>query len=217
MIISKYAVKLIRLETEHLELLRYWRNNAHISRFMEYREEITSEMQKEWFLKINNTNNFFFIIAYKHTTLGMINTSKIDYDKGVADTGLFVWDEDYINSPVPVLASLSMLDVFFTVFDLKKMTAKVKNDNIKAIAYNKALGYQYEQAVADGSFSLYALSKEDYYRQASRLRQAALRMYGSTASITFAEQNNMDKDIYKMLQKKQAEESLFPLPDIRLV
>lgn len=41
MIVSRYGVKLIKLQQEHVELLRTWRNAEKISRFMEFRDHIT--------------------------------------------------------------------------------------------------------------------------------------------------------------------------------
>jgi len=63
--LSKYGVKLHRLREEDIELVRTWRNSPLIRQYMEFRDEITPEMQKEWFLSINNNENYYFIIEYQ--------------------------------------------------------------------------------------------------------------------------------------------------------
>ena len=74
--ISKYGIDLVRLTEEDIEMLRQWRNSPQIQQFMEYREEITAEMQKKWFDSINNVNNFYFIIHFEGQKIGLINTSQ---------------------------------------------------------------------------------------------------------------------------------------------
>jgi len=168
---------------------------------MEYKEYITEDMQKIWFDSIDNINNFFFIVEYNGTPLGLINTSHIDWANGVADTGLFVWDEIYLNSHIPVLASLGMLDVFFTVFGLKKVTAKVKNDNIKAIEYNVSLGYKLVEKYKNSDFSLYELDKENYYCHAASLRKSALTLYGNKTEIFLNSKNKPASKILEIINK----------------
>jgi len=199
--IIKYNVCLHRLDVHQLELLRYWRNNNYISQYMDYKVHITENMQKEWFNKINNINNFFFIIEFDDTPLGLINTSNINWETGVADTGLFVWEEIYINSPVPVLASLSMLDVFFTLFGLTKVTAKVKNDNVKAINYNASLGFSFVNIFKNTDFSLYELSAERYFKHANALRKSAETLYKNSTAIYLNPENKLSSVILDIINK----------------
>ena len=81
MILEGYGVKLYRLTEEKIELLRRWRNDPKIQQYMGYREHITSEMQKAWFERINNDNNYYFIIEYEGKEIGCINIKDIDYVK----------------------------------------------------------------------------------------------------------------------------------------
>jgi len=168
---------------------------------MDYKVHITENMQKEWFNKINNINNFFFIIEFDDTPLGLINTSNINWETGVADTGLFVWEEIYINSPVPVLASLSMLDVFFTLFGLTKVTAKVKNDNVKAINYNASLGFSFVNIFKNTDFSLYELSAERYFKHANALRKSAETLYKNSTAIYLNPENKLSSVILDIINK----------------
>ena len=180
---------------------------------MEYREHITENMQKEWFERVSNINNFFFIVEYNETPLGLINTSNIDWDNGIADTGLFVWEEIYINSHIPVLASLSMLDVFFNIFGLKKVTAKVKNDNFKAIEYNVSLGYKFVEKFKNSDFSLFVLNAENYFKHAALLRKSAQTLYNNKTEILLNPENKQTSKILEIInnvpEKKKQELNLF--------
>ena len=202
-----------RLEESQLELLRYWRNNEHISQYMEYREHITEKMQTKWFNSINNINNFYFIIEYNDTPIGLINSSNINRVTGVADTGLFVWDDKYINSPVPVLASLGMLDAFFKIFGLRKVTAKVKNDNTKAINYNASLGFKLVSAYKNSDFSLYELHSAHYFEHAAILRKSAEKLYSNTTAVYLNKENEFSFQIHDIMnnvsEKDKQEINLF--------
>ena len=76
LILEQFDVRLIRLSEEDLELIRSWRNAAHVVNQMIYREYITPEMQQTWFQTINNKYNYYFVIEFegKNTNLGIINT-----------------------------------------------------------------------------------------------------------------------------------------------
>ena len=40
---------------------------------MEFHEEITPHMQENWFNRINNDNNLYYIIQYEGNDIGLIN------------------------------------------------------------------------------------------------------------------------------------------------
>ncbi|MFM7472319.1 MAG: hypothetical protein ACKO00_00160 [Crocinitomicaceae bacterium] len=55
--LKQFDVELRRLQLEDIELIRKWRNEAHVAQQMIYREYITTEMQLKWFNSINNPYN----------------------------------------------------------------------------------------------------------------------------------------------------------------
>jgi UDP-4-amino-4,6-dideoxy-N-acetyl-beta-L-altrosamine N-acetyltransferase len=137
MIISRYGVKLIRLKQEHLELIRYWRNSTKIRSVMEYQEFITQKMQLKWFSSLQFLHDFYFVIEYEGILVGLIHASDVNWKDRSAQSGLFIWEDSYHGSPVPIMASVNMLDVFFDVLDLMEFNAKVKHDNFNALTYNR--------------------------------------------------------------------------------
>jgi len=78
--VHRYGITLERITPEHLEMVRQWRNDPKISKFMFHQGEITSAMQQEWFESINNISNFFFIIHYHVNQLGFFIILAIDWD-----------------------------------------------------------------------------------------------------------------------------------------
>ena len=173
MIIAHYGIKLIRLTKAKIELVRNWRNDEKIQRHMFFAQIITPEMQEQWFTSINNAFNHFFIIEYNGQEVGLINTSHIDFSSKKADAGLFIFDDKYWGTDVPVRASLAMLDFFFHHHILDTIEAKTKAENKAAINYNKQLGFEQKEIVEDGKGLLLELTKENYHKKTTALRKVA--------------------------------------------
>ncbi|OWY22117.1 GNAT family N-acetyltransferase [Sphingobacteriales bacterium UPWRP_1] len=179
----RYGVTLSKLTENHLETVRYWRNHPQVSKYMEYRQFITSEMQKNWFASINNNSNFFFVIEHNKTEVGLINTANINYQSKTGNCGIFVWDAAYAGSPVPVFAALSMLDFVFLILDLDFTGIKVHKDNKKALAYNLSLGYELMPDSEGSVFRQYRLHRENYFAKAALLRNLGKKMFGNVSYL----------------------------------
>jgi UDP-4-amino-4,6-dideoxy-N-acetyl-beta-L-altrosamine N-acetyltransferase len=181
--ISRYGITLEKLKPEHTELVRNWRNDPKISRFMFYKGEITAEMQRDWFSSIDNEQNFFFIIRYNNEAVGLINISSIDWENKTAYTGLFIYEENFWGTGVPVMASLAMLDIFLLLLDIQSVYAKVKGNNTVAHSYNSSLGFSRTKKIELGLGYEYLLQKEIYLLETKELRNAAIHLKGNSTII----------------------------------
>ena len=203
--ISRYGVILERLNAEHSELVRQWRNDQKISRFMFYKGEITQRMQHEWFESIDNEQNFFFLIYYNSNPVGLINISSIDWENKTAYTGLYIYDDTFLSSDIPVMASLAMLDVFFLMFDIQSVYAKVKGNNKAAHNYNSSLGFTRTKKIEYGLGYEYMLQKEIYLLETQQLRNAAIRLRGNNTLIELKETSTIDEWLRKRLKSVKTE------------
>ena len=203
--ITRYGLTLQRLEKDQTELIRQWRNDGKISKFMFYSGIITADMQQEWFDSINNEQNFFFLIHYKNAPVGLINISSIDWESKTAYTGLFIYDDKFLASDIPVMASLAMLDVFFLLFDIQSVYAKVKGNNKAAHNYNSSLGFSRTKKIEYGLGYEYMLQKEIYLIETAKIRNAALRLKGNKTIIELNAANKVDVWIKQRLSKAKKE------------
>lgn len=197
--ITRYGITLERLQKEQTELVREWRNDQKISRFMFYKGEITKEMQQEWFDSIDNEQNFFFLIHYKGVPAGLINISSIDWENKTAYTGLFIYDDKFLATDIPVMASLAMLDVFFLLFDIQSVYAKVKGNNKAAHCYNSSLGFVRTKKIEFGLGDEYMLPKEIYLLETKQLRNAAIHLKGNKTIIELNPLTKIDEWLRKRL------------------
>lgn len=171
MIISRYDIRLLRIKPEHLELIRYWRNSEKIKRVMEYQGHITETMQWKWYKSLDIYHDFYFVIEHHDDLLGLIHISQIDWKLNTAQSGLFIWDDHFLGTPVPLMASVNLLDTFVLFFQLQHIEAKVKHNNINALSYNKFLGFsEMENSTANQDFIKISLEAKRYAQQEKQIK-----------------------------------------------
>jgi RimJ/RimL family protein N-acetyltransferase len=129
---------------------------------MEYQEYITPAMQEKWFEKIDNDNNFFFIIEHEGKEVGLINVKDIDYEQKTGEGGIFIYDDSYLNSTLSFSASLCSLDFCFEILKLNRIIAHILKNNKRAIQFNKMLGFGLQPNQENVLNQLYFLEKEKY-------------------------------------------------------
>ena len=166
--IEKYGIVLESLTLETAELIRTWRNDTAISRFMDFQETISVEQQKQWFLKIQQENSNYFLIRKADVPIGMIHLEKINLEKRSAHVGLFIADSNYQGTGIALSASLALLEFAFESLKLKEVLAKVKDDNTGAIAYNQSLGFVKHEKFND-DFSYWLLTAEMFNKKKNLL------------------------------------------------
>ncbi len=172
--ISKYNIKLSRLSHEDLELVRSWRNSELVRSRMAYQQFISQSEQEKWFYSINNECNFYFIISVEDQKIGLINTKNIDWKNKWGEGGIFIGVEEYIETYIPTLASLCLLEFVFEVLNgIQYSFIRILKDNKRAISYNKNLGYLLLPAQENIDNQLYMLTKENYFARSEKLKRAA--------------------------------------------
>jgi hypothetical protein len=176
MIIKKYGIELHRLKEDNVEMLRQKRNEKSIREKMFYQEEISFDEQLKWFKSINNIYNYYFVIHYKDEQIGLIHGKVLSYEARIAEGGIFLWNENYHNSVIPILSSVCMADITFLIMQMNKTLAEVRSDNNVALDYNLKLGYEIkEELKVEGKIKL-ELTKESYFKKAFELRKAVKKI-----------------------------------------
>lgn len=175
MTLNDYDIILSRLREDHIELVRNWRNDPKISRFMEFRDYITPEMQLKWFNKINNENNYYFIIEYLKKKIGLINVRDIDYQKNEGEAGIFIYEEEWLNSTISFQSTLCLYDFCFEKLGLVRLIAHIINDNKRAIKFNKMIGFKLARNQESVYNQLYTLTYKDYLEKRSIISQFLIK------------------------------------------
>ncbi|MGP8214211.1 MAG: GNAT family N-acetyltransferase [Bacteroidia bacterium] len=185
MIIRKYGITISRLKEKDIELVRKMRNSPEIQRNMYYRGNITKAMQKKWFKSINNKQNGYYIIEYNGKKIGLIHGKNNDYEKRTSEGGIFIWDKDYISSPIPALASLIMDDYTFLMTSFNATYAKVLKENKRSIEYNKLMGYvPCEPLNDDKGVQWMVLTRENYLKRMQLQRKLIGKITGDPEPLS---------------------------------
>jgi len=169
MIIQQYDVSLVRLKLEHIEELRYWRNSEKISSRMHYRQYITADMQQKWFDGINDIRTYLYmIIQFNGSNIGLAHGKDITTNN--TEGGMFIWDDRFLQSHVPVVVSLFMSDLNFYFFSNTNTNCRILKTNKQVIAYNISLGFKLCEGQESNENQLYKLTREDYESNSSEIR-----------------------------------------------
>ena len=171
MVVQGYGIALTRLTVEKIELLRNWRNDPKIQQYMEYRDYITPEMQRNWFARIDNENNYYFIISCEGKDIGLVNLKDIDYQRKCAEPGIFIYDDEYLNGDTGIRAALLNTDFAFDELKLDFLYGHVLKTNKRAIRFNSLFGYRISEGQDDVVNQLYTLDRETYLQKRDYLKR----------------------------------------------
>jgi len=209
MIVEQYGIRYKRITESDIELIRYWRNQPFIKDTMQYKEYITAKMQQEWFKKINNKYNYYFLIEVEGKKIGLINCKDTEPNTRIAEGGIFIWDKNYWDTPIPVFAALTMLECVFEIFKSGEASiVTVTKENKKALQFNKFLGYkEYNNNLSQDVIKL-ILTKETYYSKTCLLKRAAKNYSkGNDELKIIAETSNLLADEINEFLKSELKKS----------
>ncbi len=160
LVIGDYGVRLVRLTEDKIELVRHWRNNPKIARYMEFRDYITEEMRKAWFKKIDYEHNYYFIIMVGEKEIGLVDIKDIDYEKGAGEIGIFLWDDSFFGKQISYRSLLTLHEFAFNNLHLKSLICHILNDNIRSRKSIMSLGFELNSNQESCVFQCYTLTAE---------------------------------------------------------
>ena len=196
--IVKYGIELLSLFAKDIELVRKWRNSKHVRQNMQYTKSIKPAEQQNWFNALDKATNLYFIIVSEGKKIGLINLKEINCKLKTAEAGIFIGDTSYLNSTVPVVATLTIMDFSFYVLGLKTLRAKMNSKNEKIISFNKALGYQKEPKQRNENFHYYQTNKKSY-RAATKNISEFLNKVSPAVAELYINKNELDTLFKKRL------------------
>lgn len=172
--LQQFDIKLKRLTSRDIELVRNWRNSDFVRSRMLITNEITPEDQIKWFQSIDNSLNYYFLIEFEGKYVGVINAKNFSSETGFGEGGIFIGEPVYESSFAAVYASLCLLNfVFYGLETIQKSRIRIVKNNERAIQYNKLLGYQLMKEQRDENSLLFELTKEDFLTKGLKLNKAA--------------------------------------------
>ena len=99
-----YGVVLRLMDAADAEQVRIWRNSTLIQAYLHHPQSITFEQQQAWFAALNKQQNYHFIIEAYGQDVGFCSLKNVDFASLRCEPGLFIVNEQYLNSPVGIAA-----------------------------------------------------------------------------------------------------------------
>lgn len=126
---------------EHLEMVRRWRNDPAVSRYMEARQHITPEMQQRWFDSLDPARQFYFVIEASSRPLGVAQLKNRDAVLRTAESGIYIARPELRGRRFGLEAYQALLRFGFVDLDLLTVGAHILSDNPASIRFHEALGF----------------------------------------------------------------------------
>lgn len=140
MILKQFGITLKRIEETDIEEVRKGRNKDFVRANHFYDKIINKEEQIKWFKKINNERNYYFIVVVKGKNVGIVYVSDIAKDLSTSKCGVFIYEKQFLNSKIPILAIYVMYSFFVEKIGIKETTSVIKTNNDPAKKINLLFG-----------------------------------------------------------------------------
>lgn len=180
--LQRYGVTLETLKSEHLEMVRLWRNQDYVRTNMEFQDALSRADQQNWFNSMDMETNLYWIISYNNYPIGLIHIKNVNLVTSTGEAGIFIGESSYLEMPQPMLAIVFMMELAFYALGLKKLIAKIKSGNQHAISFNQKLGYKLAPNQPEG-FQYYQVSVDEFKSITEKLRAQMMHMYGNETIV----------------------------------
>ena len=168
MLISKFNINLKRVTFDDLELLRTWRNSEYVNERMVSKEYITTEMQEQWFLSINNDYNYYFIAEFDNQKLGVISIKNINNKSG--EGAIYLSSYNFESTSIFARIVMCFNDFVFDELNLEYITSFVKRDNFKALSSTIAQGGIEDESKSTSEYIYFKIDKLGYQNKTKKIR-----------------------------------------------
>lgn len=137
---------------EHKELLTI-RNSEYVKKNMKNDSIIKMEDHLHWIEELkSDKNNIYYAIFDEKTILGAIYITTIDKVQSTCFWGLYF--KKGINPLVSSLSAILIIEKIFKEFNINKLYAEVKKENINAYNFNISIGLTKDKEVDENYFKL---------------------------------------------------------------
>lgn len=138
-------VSLIPVEYKDIETIRQWRNSKEVASYMYNENQITTEQQEAWFLKISKDSTCkYWTIFYNDIPMGLANLVFINQKDKRCDWAFYLGSPDSRGKGIGGKVEFLILDHVFNDMNLNKLCCEVFTSNEGVIAQHQKFGFKIE-------------------------------------------------------------------------
>lgn len=168
---ASYKNCLIRpVHHDDIEFYRLWRNNQMLSRYLTPVGEITKEMQENWF--INNQEDPDIVTFSVEETVNlnrMVGSASLyEFVGDQAEVGkTIIGDDEARGKSLGFYSELMAVYIGFERLGLKKIVARIHEDNVASLKRAKRLGYTItgKHPFEGGGYELELMSTKEQFAE----------------------------------------------------
>lgn len=186
MIIKKHGLELRSLLESDLNMIRTWRNKQRVRKHMQFQRVVSEEDQIRWFNSLDPDRNVYWVFSKNGVDIGLVHIKNIQNGE-YGEAGIFTGLDDYLGTPVPALAILTMMDIAFNILNLKSLKAKIQTNNNRNVWTNLKFGYQPDNRSDQLEFAYYSVNRSQFLQATEILRSVLIKLYGDQTEILNSE------------------------------
>jgi RimJ/RimL family protein N-acetyltransferase len=169
----QFGIELRRMVESDKEIVRMGRNKDFVRQNHVYRAIITEKEQDKWFTEMNCKNHYVFVIIYKNQRIGVVYLRDIPDNLASSTCGLFIWQDEYIASRIPVFAAFLALDFASYYCNVQKIESVVLKSNEAGLKMYTFFGFNLQEKDADTY--IISMHRDTYLQRRDVLMKFILR------------------------------------------
>lgn len=149
------------------EIVRLGRNKDFVRENHVYQKIITEAEQDKWFDEMNRKEHYVFIIIRQSRKIGVVYLRNVPENLASSSSGIFIWEDEFIATGVPVFAAQLALDFASFYCNVKLIDSVVLKNNTAAIKMYTFFGFTFQERDAD-SYLIY-IDRDTYVSKRDKL------------------------------------------------
>lgn len=138
-------VQLREMTQDDIELVRNWRNNPDVSKYMYTDNQITAEQQLKWFESVKDSPGYkYWVIWYNEKPIGVASLTGIDHHLSSCYWAFYLGDVSNQGAGIGSKIEFNVLDYVFNDLKLNKLRCEVMTFNDKVITMHEKFGFRRE-------------------------------------------------------------------------
>ena len=140
------------IELEDTANIVKWRNTLFVREKFVFQETLTTEIHEQWMKNMVNTGKvkqFIIYVKDAEVPIGSVYLRDIDMDNRIAEYGIFIGEEKYLNQGYGTRAGKLVLEYAFSKLKLDRVILRVLKNNIVAIKSYEKLGFRIKNIMQD--------------------------------------------------------------------
>ncbi|MCD8062532.1 MAG: GNAT family N-acetyltransferase [Akkermansiaceae bacterium] len=123
--------------------LRAWRNSDAVSPFF-LLDQVTEEQHRAWLEKnVRGENACACVIYADQVPLGLVYLPWFDRESRQGEIGIYIYNRDFQELRPASFAYEGMMDIAAENLGLKRLCARILEDNAKSIHFHERMGFEF--------------------------------------------------------------------------